>query len=371
MPKRKGNNKRYIIWILLALFAALFIYKTASFYPFLFQLIFNRGVNLKHTDSKVNLLLLGIGGETHEGTNLTDTIILASIDSKNNKVTLISIPRDFWFPDINQKINFAYAEGEAKKKGGGLILAEASVAKITGQNIDYGIRIDFSGFTRAVDIVGGLDINVENTFDDYAYPIDGKEDDLCGNSPEDVQAFSATASAEVDIQQKFPCRYMHVHFDKGVNHMNGKEALEFVRSRHAASAEGGDFARSKRQQKVIQAFKDKVLSVQTITNPARIISLYSTVKGSIDTDIKQDEFDDFIRLAEKMRSAKIQSNVIDTGDTLKQREGLLVEAPISKEYDFLSVLIPRTGSGNYTEIQQYISCEINIGNCQVRPQVKK
>jgi LCP family protein required for cell wall assembly len=359
-----------IVGIFVVILLAVFIFKTASFYPFLFHLVFDKGIVLKQTDSKINILLLGIGGGSHDGPNLTDTIILANFDPKNNKVTLISIPRDLWMPDlegINKKINGAYADGEAKIKGGGLALATAAISKITGQQINYGIRIDFSGFVKAVDIIGGLDVNVDNTFDDYEYPISGKEDDTCGLSTEDIQAFSATDSAEVDIQQKFTCRYMHVHFDKGLNHMSGDQALEYVRSRHALGVEGGDFARSKRQEKVINAFKDKVLSAQTLINPAKIIDLYNIVKSSIDTNIKQDEFDDFIRLAEKMRSAKIQSAVIDIGDVTTQRNGLLLETPISSDYGYLSALIPRIGNGNFSEIQKYIACEIEKGNCLVSP----
>ena len=357
-----------IVGIFVAILVAVVIFKTASLYPFLFHLVFDRGVVLKETDNKINVLLLGIGGGSHDGPNLTDTIILANLDPKNNKVTLVSIPRDLWMPDLegaNKKINGAYADGEAKVKGGGLTLVTAAISKITGQQINYGVRIDFSGFVKAVDIVGGLDVNVDNTFDDYEYPISGKEDDTCGLSKEDIQAFSATDSAEVDIQQKFTCRYMHVHFDKGLNHMNGDQALEYVRSRHAMGVEGSDFARSKRQEKVINAFKDKVLSPQTLINPSKIIDLYNVVKSSIDTNIKQDEFDDFIRLAEKMRTAKIQSAVIDIGDETTQRNGLLLEAPISSDYDYLSVLIPRIGNGNFSEIQKYITCEIEKGNCPV------
>jgi anionic cell wall polymer biosynthesis LytR-Cps2A-Psr (LCP) family protein len=150
--------------------------------------------------------------------------------------------------------------------------------------------------------------------------------------------------------------------------MNGETALEFVRSRHADQAiENSDFARSKRQEKVIKAFKDKVLSAEILINPGKIINLYTTLQGSIDTDIKQDEFDDFIRLAEKLRGAKIQSTVIDIGDITTQRSGLLIEDSISSGDLYLSVLIPRAGNGNFSEIQKYISCEINKGNCSVLP----
>jgi len=362
------RKKRSLILIgIVVVILAIFIVKTANVYPFLFQLVFNRNIELKQTtDNRINILLLGIGDLNHDGTNLTDTIMLASLDPKNNKVTLVSIPRDLWFPDLTmnvKKINGAYAYGEAIKKGGGLSLAEAAVTKITGQQVDYGVRIDFSGFVKAVDLVGGLDINVDNTFDDYQYPIDGKETDTCGHTQEEMKALTSTP--EDQLPQAFPCRYIHLHFNKGLNHMDGVTALEFVRSRHATGLENGDFARSKRQEKVIAAFKNKVLSAQTLINPGKLISLYATLQGSIDTDIQQNDFDDFIRLATKMRGAKITSTVLDIGDVVNNRYGLLDEAPISSEYDNLSVLIPRVGSGNFSEIQKYVTCEITKGNCVV------
>jgi len=242
-------------------------------------------------------------------------------------------------------------------------LAEAAVGKITGQDVDYGIRIDFSGFVKAVDIVGGLDVNVENSFDDYQYPISGKEDDSCGKTPEELQNL-ASASAKQQVLE-LSCRYKQLHFNKGLQHMDGETALEFVRSRHAVGDEGSDFARSKRQEKVIKAFKDKILSAQTLINPAKILNLYNVLKGSIDTDIKQDEFDDFIRLAQKMQQAKINSAVIDTGEEKTKRQGLLINPPITRDYNLEWVLIPRLGNGNFTEIQKYIDCEIKIGNCPI------
>ena len=94
-----------------------------------------------------------------------------------------------------------------------------------------------------------------------------------------------------------------------------------------------------------------MLSAQTLINPGKIINLYNILQDSIDTNIKIEEFDDFIRLSQKMENVKIQSAIIDTGDKINGRPGLLIEAPISSEYNFLSVLIPRIGSGNFVEIQ--------------------
>jgi LCP family protein required for cell wall assembly len=367
MHRRNKKSSTKLIKVILIFLLGFFIYKTASFYPFIFQLIFDRNISLKQTNNNVNILLLGIGGGTHDGPDLTDTIILVTINQKNNKVVLTSIPRDLWVPELTtpvKKINSAYADGESKRKGGGLIETKAIVGKITGQQIDYGIRLDFSGFVKAVDVLGGLDVSVDYTFDDYAYPISGKEEDSCSNTDEDINTYtqSGTVSAEMDLI-KFPCRYKHLHFDQGITHMDGETALEYVRSRHAIGIEGTDFARSKRQEKIIKALKEKFLSAQTLINPTRIIELYAIVSKSLDTDIKQSEFDDFIRLANNMKKAKIVSSVIDMGDAQENRQGLLINPPISQEYDNAWVLIPRLGNGNYTEIKNYINCEIIKGSC--------
>jgi LCP family protein required for cell wall assembly len=359
-----------IIGILFLVFFGKVIITTLRLSPVLFQLIFNNKVEIKKSDGNINILLLGIGGGNHDGTNLSDTMIFASIDQVKNKVTLISLPRDIWSSDLDangNRINFAYADGESKRKGGGLVEAKAAVSKILGQPIDYGVRIDFAGFVKAVDMIGGLDVVVNNTFDDYIYPVEGKETHPCGKTETEIQEFTktASASAEQNLAIFFPCRYQHIHFDKGLNHMNGTEALEFVRSRHALGQEGTDFARSARQQEIIKATKDKVLSLGILLNPGKVIGLYDILQSSIDTDIGQNEFDDFIRLADKMRGATITNTVLDYGNPETGRPGLLINPEASADYGYAWVLIPRIGVGNYSEITKYVTCEITVGNCAV------
>lgn len=327
--------------------------------PVLFQLFFNHDISLKKSDGNVNILLLGTAGGNHEGPDLTDTIIFTSLNPQRNKITLISIPRDLWIADLKQKINYAYAYGENKQKGGGLILTKAIMSKILSQPVDYGIRIDFDGFIKAVDLAGGFDIKIEKAFDDYQYPIAGKEDDPCGHKDEEL-ALLATASSQLEA---FPCRYIHIHFDEGLQHMDGQKALQFVRSRHANGDEGSDFARNKRQELILKAFKDKIFSVGTLLNPAKVLNFYDILQKSIDTDIKQDEMDDFIRLAQKMKTAEIKSSVLDFGDSEKGRPGLLLNPPIGRDYDNLWVLIPKAGRDNFSEIQKYVKCEIEVGAC--------
>ncbi|HZE87165.1 MAG TPA: LCP family protein, partial [Methylomirabilota bacterium] len=177
----------------------------------------------------------------------------------------------------------------------------------------------------------------------------------------DLSAQLASGSAtEVD---SFPCRYEHLHFDKGPTHMDGTTALKYVRSRHAEGIEGSDFARSKRQEKVISAFKEKLFSAGTLLNPVKIADLVKVLQDSIETDIKSDEYDDFVRLAQEFKGVPIKSTVLDTGQG--DRLGLLINPPISPEFNNAWVLSPRAGNGKYNEIQKYVRCFIAGSTCIV------
>lgn len=362
-------KKLLILFSLILILSLEVVVKGGIVSPILFQVLFNKNIELnKNTNAdpeSINILLLGIGGGNHEGPKLTDTIILVNLNIKDKKISLVSLPRDMWSFDLKDKINSAYARGESKKQGGGLLLAESVVSKITGQEVNYGVVIDFSGFEKSVDLMGGLDINVERAFEDYQYPIEGNENELCGHTEEEVKEFTATNSAETELPKFFPCRYERLSFEKGKQYMNGETALKYVRSRHAIGPEGTDFARSQRQEKVIKAFMDKAFSLQIIGNPTKIIGLYNTVKSSIDTDIPQDEFDDFIKLGQKFQNAEIQSVVIDYGDRQEKRGGLLTNPPISEKYGYKWVLVPRIGENNFSEIHEYIRCRFIRGECVI------
>ncbi len=341
--------------ILLLIGGGVFFFKGAAYFPSLYELLFKKEIELVQAkDDRINLLLLGIGGGSHDGPLLTDTVIYASIDPTRMQVTLITIPRDLWIPELQQKMNYAYAYGEAKKEGGGLLLAKKVAGKVVGQDIDYGFRVDFQGFIKAVDMIGGLDIQVDRAFDDFEYPVSGKENDTCGFEGEE---FAKRATDEAQLEA-FPCRYEQLHFDAGLQHMDGDTALKYVRSRHAIGPEGTDFARSKRQEKVINAFKDKVLSAGTLLNPIKLVSLYDIFKGSIDTDIRQEEYDDFVKLARKMGEAKTVTAVLDYGDDEDGVPGLLLNPPIGEAFNYQWVLIPREGPNKYGEISAYVECLI-------------
>jgi polyisoprenyl-teichoic acid--peptidoglycan teichoic acid transferase len=360
------RKKIIIAIILLAIFIGFFwqvIGEGIKWSPVLFQYFFQKEISLKKTEDRINVLFLGIGGGKHDGPLLTDTIIYASIDPELQKTTLISIPRDLWVPDLetaNKKINGVYSYGEAKQKGGGLLLAKTAVEKILGQPIDYVLRIDFNGFIKAIDEIGGIDVNVQTSFEDLEYPISGKENDTCGFMGEEFEK-RATQSAVIEA---FPCRYEQISFKQGVEHMNGAMALKFVRSRHAVGSEGSDFARAKRQEIVIEAFKNKVFSLNILLNPSKIMGLYSVFEDSVSTDIQQGEYDDFVKLAEKMKNAKISNVVFFYSDPYSKKQEIFVN-PSTSEYGGQWVLIPRVGNGNFTELHKYVDCEIKTGNCSI------
>lgn len=347
-----------LIFIVIVLFGRLII-EAIKWSPVVFQYFFQKEITLKKTEERVNVLFLGIGGGKHDGPLLTDTIIYASIDPAKPSVTLISLPRDLWVPDLEEKINVAYAFGEEKEKNGGLLLTKAVVEKILNQPVDYVLRIDFNGFIKAIDLIGGIDVDVLRGFEDLEYPISGKETDTCGFSGEEFEK-RATASATFEA---FPCRYEHISFQEGSQHMNGETALKFVRSRHAKGSEGTDFARAKRQEEVIEAFKNKLFSLNTILNPGKLMSLYDITQDSIHTNIKPDEYDDFAKLARKVKDVKVNSVVFGYTDWYSKEQGIFINPPQSGEFKNQWVLVPRRGNGNFSEIQKHIECELSVGEC--------
>ncbi|MBI3560051.1 LCP family protein [Candidatus Gottesmanbacteria bacterium] len=232
------------------------------------KLLVNTGVDLKSQDGRTNILLLGIGGGNHEGADLTDTILVVSLDTHKKKMAMISVPRDLWSDTLKDKVNSSYHYGEFKKVGGGLTLAKVIVEDVVGLPIHYVLLIDFSGFESIIDIVGGIDVTVPKAFVDSEFPIAGKEEDLCDGDPE------------------FACRYETITFTQGLQHMDGKRALTYVRSRHAESDEGSDFARSRRQQEVLVSLQEKLKNPTTWLPLSRVTQLFHAFDLASTTDMR-------------------------------------------------------------------------------------
>lgn len=298
-------------------------------FPLVPKVFTSRPFSLPQNNGRTNILFMGVGGAKHEGSDLTDTIIVASVATKFNDglavalpIILISIPRDIYLDSISDKINAAYSLG--KERRAGLALPKELVSEITGLPIHFAVVIDFSVFEKTIDLLGGVDINVPNTFDDYQYPIDGKENDFCNG----------------DLT--FACRYEHLHFDAGLQHMNGKTALKFVRSRYAQGVENSDFARSRRQQLVLEAIRTKVFSLPNFLNISVGLQIYNDLKTNIDTDFDFSDPNGLLKLALNYRNIQFKNLVLD--------ENQLVNPP----QDYRGWILLPIG-GNWDQVHQFIA----------------
>jgi LCP family protein required for cell wall assembly len=277
------------------------------------RLGFDDGAPLKSADGQTNILLLGIGGGTHDGPDLTDTMMVISFDWVRQNMTLISIPRDIWSDTLKDKVNSAYHYGEVKKKGGGLTLAQVTVEDVLGIPIEYSIVVDFAKFMKIIDLVGGIDVNVSQAFTDDQYPITGKENDTCNG----------------DLT--YACRYMTVHFDAGLQHMDGARTLIYVRSRHAEGTEGNDFARNRRQQEVMMALKQKLMQPAEFIHLKQDMTLFEAIDDASDMDLTVGELLTVGKIAARIKNTAIKKITIDD---------LFIQPPAA-EYNGLFVLIPQ------------------------------
>lgn len=304
-----------------------------------------------------SILLLGYGGGNHEGGLLTDSIMLAKIDPRFQEISLISIPRDLWVPMpingdeyVSKKINEAYAIGSDDKKypnkkyeytgdAGGGEMAKKVIENIVGFKIDYFASIDFDGFIKIIDILGGVDINIERAFEDPYYPIEELKNDICGKNEEEIKALEATLSGE-KLEQQYTCRYENLHFEKGRQHMDGITALKYARSRHATN-DGGDFNRSNRQKLVLTAIRDKVINIGFVP---KIIPTMQTLTRHIETDINIQKMSELVTKVPEIAKYEIISiNLTDKN---------VLNNSVANTGQF--VLLPRLGENNWDEVKLYI-----------------
>lgn len=315
--QKRWTRKKTILVVLLIFLSGLG-YFGFKFYGVLSKIFSESGINLPgllgdvaqlkgEKEGRVNVLLLGIGDEGHAGQNLSDTIMVVSIDTKNKKVAMVSIPRDMYvnIPGYGySKINEAHAQGEMKKKGAGPEKAKETVAQVLDLPIHYYARVDFSGLSKIVDAVGGVDINVEKDIYDPYYPDGGT-----------------------------------YSISKGKHHMNGKEALKYTRSRYTTS----DFDRAKRQQQVILAVKTKALSTNTVFNPKKVLDIMTVLGNHVKTDFQLAEIKRAYELTNTIPEEQFIRKVIDNDKT-----GLLA----SGNAGGASILQP--ASGSWKEIRAFV-----------------
>jgi LCP family protein required for cell wall assembly len=220
---------------------------------------------------QVNVLLLGMGGYENDAPFLTDSIMAVSIDPTSNRVMMASIPRDLvvhmnlqsnpsriWTQKINAAYEVPYTNiiccvaSQYTGPNGGGYAAEHEVSKVTGLTFDHYIAIDFVAFRDMVNALGGVDVCLSTNLDDLEYP-------------------------------NYNNGYMPIHFKAGCQHLNGEQALEIARSRHALQPEqSSDFGRARRQQDIMEAIKKKAT---TANGFAKAPALLNALQKNIHTDM--------------------------------------------------------------------------------------
>ncbi|KKU79457.1 MAG: Cell envelope-related transcriptional attenuator [Candidatus Peregrinibacteria bacterium GW2011_GWA2_47_7] len=271
---------------------------------------------------RTNILLFGVGGVGHEGEDLTDTIIVASISEKNNSVTMLSIPRDLYVESSlgAHRINELYRQGKLKwDSTQGLDFARESIGKILGIPIQYIAKVDFAAFEQIADAVGGIDVYVDEAINDPQYPRDGFYD------------------------------YDPFYLPAGSQHLDGKTALKYVRSRKSSS----DFSRSARQEKTLIALKNKIVQQSSFSRSSLIKELYYSLNEHVETNLSLREMLSLADLGSSINIAQIRTYTLndDPGAT-----GGFLYTPMRELYKGAFVLLPV--SDNFDGIRRFVQVSL-------------
>lgn len=286
------------------------------------------------SDGRVNILLAGNSADDagHQGGQLTDSIMLVSIDTRHNKAFMLSIPRDLWVDlgSSHQKINDAYVVGEnndfssAGYPSGGMGKLEKVVSENFGLPIHYYALINYNAFKQAVDAVGGIDITVKSTDPRGLY------------------------DPNIDYTTKGPL----VKLSNGQHHLSGQQALNLARARgdsyYSYGFAGSDFDRTEHQRQMLVALKSKAVSAGVLSNPAKLSSLSDAIGNNVKTDFNTGEVRRLYDLFKQIDNRNIQSLSLN-----KVNGKSLLASYRSPQGQ--SALIPAAGVDDFSDIQAFIN----------------
>lgn len=259
------------------------------------------GVPLPDYEQKerVNILLLGIDKRPDEQYARTDTMILVTIDTQNKTAGMVSIPRDLWveIPGYYEsRINTAHYLGDKNKyPGGGPALAMQTLQYQFGIPVHFYVKVDFDGFRKIVNTLGGIDVTVPQAINDPTYP-----DQNYGYDP--------------------------FYIDAGNQHLDGVTALKYARTRHVDS----DFGRAARQQQVLMAIKNKALQLGILP---KVPELWTTMAGTVQTDLQLIDILELADLAPEITADKVKTVVLGKDYTVNHitEQGAMVLIPIREK----------------------------------------
>lgn len=283
---------------------------------------------------RVNILLAGNSADDpgHDGANLTDSIMLVSIDTQQHKAFMMSIPRDLWVHipnDGHQKINAAYVAGQSSGfnqpgyPAGGMGQLEQIVSQDLGIPIDYYALVDYTAIRDAVNDVGGIDVNIQSSDPRGLY------------------------DPSIDYATHHPL----VRLSNGWHHLDGQQALDLARARGDAYGSygfaGSDFERTQNQRLMLAALKKKAVSAGVLANPAKLSNLSDAVGNNVKTDFKLSEVRRLYDLIKQINDQSIQSL------SLNQANGRNLLTSYSAP-DGESALIPAAGPDDFSAIRAFV-----------------
>jgi LCP family protein required for cell wall assembly len=288
-------------------------------------------------EGRVNILLAGNSSDDpgHGGADLTDSIMIASLNTKDKTGYIISIPRDLYI-DIPgsgyAKINETYQDGnkeplfsESGYPTGGMGLLEKTITEHFGIEIQYYALVNYTALREAVDAVGGIQVTIESSDPRGLYD---PSPDLANN------------------------RKPLVNLPNGIVSLDGPTALGLSRARGNGRGSYGyaqsDFTRTENQRKILVGLKEKATSVGTLANPVKIGQLLDSMGNNVQTDLKAGELRRLYQLSKEIPDSKIQSASLNKADGVN-----LLQSYRTKKGQ--SALIPAAGIDDYTAIQAYIN----------------
>lgn len=263
---------------------------------------------LEDSEGRTNFLLIGTGGGIHDGADLTDTMMVASLNLDKESLSMVSIPRDLHVKESmgSMKINEIYMIAKAYYKEDSAKAIEylkQEITNLTGLDIHYYLKIDFKGFEEVIDAIGGIDIDVKESIYDPFYP-----------------------KGETGYYEIFS-------MTKGIHHLDGSTALKYARSRETTS----DFSRARRQQDILYAIKDKALQSNILLSQSKLTEILDTINKNFETNLTLREMLTLGAIASDFNRKNLANEVLSDDPT--QCGGFLYTPPADL-YRGAFVLIP-------------------------------
>ncbi|MBU1129817.1 LCP family protein [Patescibacteria group bacterium] len=286
----------------------------------------------KTLPQNLNFLILGLDERNDwlEKTSVTDTIIFVSINLSKQKVHLISLPRDLWIEELGFKINNIYPHAkETQQDYYSFIKKEFS--KLINQEINGIVIIKTDSLIQIPQLVGPLDIYLENAFKDDQYP-----------SP-----------CYIENPKICPNPYMTINFDQGWNKLDQSNITPFIRSRKANG--NNDQSRSHRQQLLIEALLNKLKNKDTVFKHTNISKFYNFWHQQIDSNIADEILlSIFMKFKKQILNLQLEKHEIPVGLNKFDESGVIYHPDyfINKAWVFLP------SQGNITNLQLFISQSI-------------